>query len=598
VIGTVLFFCTVVNEARSYAESRAWNDVSTLSTAFAEQTRANLDAVTGAIALLKPKLAEGANVSLADWRGGFPNLAPLTVQIAFVSPEGRLLASSLTQKPPSVDLSDRDHVRVHLEGRAGLYIGQPVVGRVSGQWTIQISDRVEGPDGKLAGVVIFSLSPASLTTLQNSVNLGKSGSLVLVGTDGVVRASFANWQKETFAFVGATYPDLQALTAGRPEGQTRAANPLNGEDTFFHWRTVGTYPLVVLAGIAEPEVFGPVDSNTAKLGALCASILGLLLTMSFVLSREVKRRVEREVALFDGSRKLALANDGLRRRHRQLRRTSAELATERGRLQRLNVELNTAKNEADEANRLKTAFLMNMSHEFRTPMHAILNYATLGAKASRGGDGGKLEKCLTNIQTAGERLLGMLNALLDLSKLESAWSDLHPAPANLLEVIHRAETELGSLLEEKGLKLRIDCRCRDLEGVFDAKSMMQVFVNLLSNAIKFSPRGGTITIILADAAMPDGGAAIHCIMKDHGLGIPEGELERVFDKFIQSSKTDTGAGGSGLGLSICREIIGLHGGRIWASPSNAGASIHVLIPRHAAEPANAPRPASELFRAR
>lgn len=582
VIGTVLFFCAVVNEARSYAENRAWNHVSTLSAAFEEQARANLEMVASAIQFLKPQFAEhGTSLSLVDWRTYLPALAssPTTVQIAFVGPDGKLLASSLTQDPPPVDLSDREHIRVQLEGRPGLYIGKPVIGRISRQWTIQITDRVEGPDGKLVGIIVFSLSPESLTTLQRSINLGKSGSLMLVGTDGVIRASFANWQKTDVALVGTTYPSMQALTGGQLAGQRRAHDPLNGSETFFRWRKVGDYPLLVLSGIAEPEVYAAVNRAAAKLGALCASVLALLLSLSWVLAREIARRVEREVALYDGSRRLALANDSLRRRHRQLGRTSAALAAERERLQHINVELKTAKEQADEANRLKTAFLMNMSHEFRTPMHAILNYAAFGLKAARGSDEARLEKCLTNIQTAGDRLLGMLNALLDLSKLESAWSDLDMERGNLMDVARKAGVELGSLVEEKALRLRFEAQTSDLEAVFDARRLMQVFVNLFSNAIKFSPTGGTITVTMSDDAMPDGRAAIRCHVEDHGIGIPEGEFERVFDKFTQSSKTDTGAGGSGLGLTICREIVRLHGGRIWAAPSSNGASIHFIIPR-------------------
>ncbi len=582
VIGTILFFCAVVNEARSYAESRAWNDVSTLSAAFEEQARLNVEMVASAIRFLKPKLAaQGTSLNLADWRTYLPALATAstTVQISFVGPDGKLLSSSLSQDPQPVDLSDRDHIRVHLEGRPGLYFGKPVIGRISRQWTIQITDRVEGPDGKLAGIIVFSLSPESLTTLQRSINIGKSGSLMVLGTDGVIRASFANWQESNLAFLGTVYPDLKGLTGGQDAGLKRARNPLDGSDTFFRWRKVGDYPLLVMSGIAERDVYASVDSSVAKLGVLCAGVLALLLTLSWVLVREIGRRVEREVALYDGSRRLALANDSLRRRHRQLGRTSAALAAERGRLQDINAELEAAKEQADEANRLKTAFLMNMSHEFRTPMHAILNYGAFGLKAARGGDQARLEKCLTNIQTAGERLLGMLNALLDLSKLESAWSDLHKERGSLMSVARKAGVELGSLVEDKALCLSFEAQTGDVEAVFDARRMMQVFVNLFSNAIKFSPRGATITVTFADAVMPDGGEAIHCHIKDHGIGIPEGELDRVFDKFTQSSKTDTGAGGSGLGLTICREIVRLHGGRIWAAPSELGASIHFVIPR-------------------
>ena len=116
------------------------------------------------------------------------------------------------------------------------------------------------------------------------------------------------------------------------------------------------------------------------LAVLGAGVLVLTLTTTLILYREISRRVHREVALFDESRKLVLVNDNLQRRHRQLLTTSAQLNSERTRLQLVNKELNTAKEQADQANQAKTSLLMNMSHEFRTPMHAILNYTSMGLK--------------------------------------------------------------------------------------------------------------------------------------------------------------------------------------------------------------------------
>ena len=110
-----------------------------------------------------------------------------------------------------------------------------------------------------------------------------------------------------------------------------------------------------------------------------------------------------------------------------------------------------------------------------------------------------------------------------------------------------------------------------------------MFINLFSNAIKFSPRENAIEVTIADSDLAGRGRALHCIVSDNGVGIPETERETIFEKFVQSSKTNTGAGGSGLGLAICREIIHLHGGAIWAAASpSGGAAIHFVIPREAA----------------
>ena len=183
---------------------------------------------------------------------------------------------------------------------------------------------------------------------------------------------------------------------------------------------------------------------------------------------------------------------------------------------------------------------------------------------------------------SGLRLLELLNALLDLAKLESGKLELKPSRGDLTQIIRQSQAELGSLFEAKQLELIVDCQSKSPCAVFDRERLMQVFINLLSNAIKFSPKESTIEVTIADSNLPERGPAFHCTVSDKGVGIPEAELETIFDKFTQSSKTDTGAGGSGLGLAICREIVHLHGGAIWAAASpSGGASVHFVIPREA-----------------
>lgn len=206
--------------------------------------------------------------------------------------------------------------------------------------------------------------------------------MMLVGEDGVVRASYGAWQKSDLDFIGKTVPGMKAIIDARAsrEGQYRGDNPLNGEPAFLHWKKVKDYPLVVAVTLGESEVFAVTNRSAMMLGALGAGVVALTLTTTLILFREISRRVHREVALFDESRKLVIANDSLQRRHKQVLLTSSELNSERTRLQLVNIELNAAKEQADQANQAKTSLLMNISHEFRTPMHAILNYTNMGLK--------------------------------------------------------------------------------------------------------------------------------------------------------------------------------------------------------------------------
>ena len=137
--------------------------------------------------------------------------------------------------------------------------------------------------------------------------------------------------------------------------------------------------------------------------------------------------------------------------------------------------------------------------------------------------------------------------------------------------------EFRSLTAEKHLTIRFDPPDAPIDLLLDPNKIMQVLRNLLSNAVKFSPDGGDIEFSLQrDARFAVVG--IH----DHGVGIPEAELETIFDQFVQSSRTKTGAGGTGLGLAICREIVTAHQGRIWAeNRSEGGAALFFTLPLQA-----------------
>lgn len=240
-------------------------------------------------------------------------------------------------------------------------------------------------------------------------------------------------------------------------------------------------------------------------------------------------------------------------------------------------DLQAAKNAAEDANFSKSHFLANMSHELRTPMHAILSFAHMGEKKTTSATPEQLELYFNNIAVSGKRLLTLLNDLLDLSKLESRKSYFKLHGNDLRSIINIAKIEFDDLLNKKELKLLVIDSNTETSAWFDADKMLQVIRNLLSNAIKFSHPEGTITISFELDEMED---TLSMLIADEGIGIPADELSLVFDKFIQSSKTDSGAGGTGLGLAICKEILKIHGGTIQAlNSSTDGATFKFTLPR-------------------
>ena len=239
--------------------------------------------------------------------------------------------------------------------------------------------------------------------------------------------------------------------------------------------------------------------------------------------------------------------------------------------------LKQAQEAAEAANQAKSAFLANMSHELRTPLHGILSFADFGLKKVTSAPPEKLHTYFQQIKSSGSLLLTLLNDVLDLAKLEVGKMQFEWRSADLNLLVGTVKEEFQARLVEHELTLCCQVPEAPSRLVLDTTRMQQVVRNLLSNAVKFSPRHSTITLRIEPQPQ-----SMLLSIRDQGTGIPEGELEAVFEKFVQSSLTQTGAGGTGLGLAICREIVTAHQGKIWADnwtdSTGSGAVFCVDIP--------------------
>ena len=235
--------------------------------------------------------------------------------------------------------------------------------------------------------------------------------------------------------------------------------------------------------------------------------------------------------------------------------------------------------EAEAANAMKTEFVANISHELRSPLHSILG---LSDSLEQRGDALPAErraKYLGTIQASARRLLALVNDLLDLAKLEAGRMTFEFESLDVAELVRACFEEMAQQARARGIALVVEDERSEREQKMDRKSMTQVLANLLSNAIKFSHQDGAVTVRLSDNVPGEPQHGLRIEVTDQGIGIDEKELDMVFEKFVQSSRTKTGAGGTGLGLPICREIVNAHGGTIRARTNRSGgATFLVFLP--------------------
>jgi len=232
-----------------------------------------------------------------------------------------------------------------------------------------------------------------------------------------------------------------------------------------------------------------------------------------------------------------------------------------------------ARDVAQEASRAKSEFVANISHELRTPLQSILGFSELGM--ARGRDAPKLASMFGDIQQAGQRMLALVNDLLDVSKIESSVGTFDLERCDLRGLIQGVMRELEPLMARRHLRLSMRQPATPLAAKVDPLRFQQVVRNVMANAIKFSPEGGALDV--RAQLTPQG--EVHISVADQGPGIPPAELEKIFDAFVQSSQTKDGSGGTGLGLAICRKIIEIHGGRIGAANRpDGGAVFRIHLP--------------------
>jgi signal transduction histidine kinase/DNA-binding response OmpR family regulator len=458
-------------------------------------------------------------------------LAPgILVQLGLVGPDGRFVASNLdidAGKTGRVDLSEREHIRVHLRpdsvpaaaaslSEGGLFIGKPVLGKVSGRWTIQLSRRIDAANGQLLGVAVASVDPGYFEGVYRGVALGAQGLVSLVGLDYVVRARVVGGVSQG---VGTTL-SAESGRAFREQAALGHAIRISGVD--------GIERITVFRRIAGFPIFIAVATGTDE------ALAGWRQTRTVIVM----------VTLLFSATVLAASWGVIAGVHH---------------LERTNQALHASEAHALSASRAKSAFLANMSHEIRTPMNAIIGLTHLMQSDTRDP---LQQQRLGRVDEAARHLLQVINDILDLSKIEAGKMVLEDREFSLDELLGRSLEIVRGLAADKGLELVLDTDDLPQRLRGDPTRLSQALLNLLSNAVKFTAKG---SVQLRAKLLRDEGERLlaRFVVQDTGPGIPPERQQAVFESFEQADGTITRRhGGTGLGLALVRHLAALMGGEV------------------------------------
>jgi len=234
--------------------------------------------------------------------------------------------------------------------------------------------------------------------------------------------------------------------------------------------------------------------------------------------------------------------------------------------------------ELEQASRMKSDFLANMSHELRTPLNAIIGFSDVLLEELFGELNDKQREYTQDVLTSGHHLLALINDILDLSKIESGKMDMDMRDFSVLEVLESGLKMIRQRAAEHAIQLEFDIAPGTDVIQGDQRKVKQILFNLLSNAIKFTPDGGSVRITTRQI---EGGVEI--TVSDTGIGIAPEDQEKVFDEFQQvGASARQEREGTGLGLALVKQLVELHGGRVWLeSEVGQGSTFTFTLPQAA-----------------
>ncbi len=387
-----------IHAEKQQTELAARENAANLARAFAEDILRSIRAVDQTLLYVRDSYARNPqHFDISLWSRNSQFLGEFNFQVSIIDRSGMMVTSNIAGSASGVNLSDREHFRVHAESTAdSLFISKPLLGRVSRKWSIQFSRRITMPDGSFGGVVVVSVDPEYLSQLYRSIDVGQKGVVALLGTDGIIRARGTRGPTGIGELIAAT-SGLLRVYARSKDGFYTHRSPVDGIERIYNYRGVPDYPLIVTVGLAVDEVFAIYYRNRASTIAIAAVLTLWLLAVTYLIFRY--------------QRNLASARD------------AAEAGT-----------------------RARSEFLAMMSHELRTPMNGVVGMADI-LLDTRLDDEQAL--CVRTLRASASHLLQVINDVLDFSKLEAGRIEIEKIRFDVQTLLRETAALMAAPAKEK-----------------------------------------------------------------------------------------------------------------------------------------------------
>lgn len=515
-------------------------------------------------------------------------------------------------------MNNREYIKLLKSHPHKLHLGQPVLGIVSQVWALPAGLGVTNAANQFIGAVITGFKISELMLRLEEALTYPGISFALIGTEGVIGYS----PDQKFGAYSETLKHQIHTKLARAETEGLLSEPslFNPTKAFSYFYQSQKYPFILILNYDEFLSQQEFESNfeTKVLSVVMLGIVVIIALFFFhmrvvhpiaLLAHKVSRlhpdhqlepieiKGHTEVVnlgrvinallarLMTMRKEIVQANETLEQkvleRTQALHKAHQELTQMNENLER---KVKERTQDLEKALEAKTEFLNNMSHEIRTPLQNVMAVSEALTEHWQEYSEKEKDKYLGALQQNTERLLALVNNLLDIAKSQSGTLSYKMSQVNFPEIVTETVQECISLAAQKSIHIELSVEKIENKTIMgDEVRLSQVLRNLLSNAINYSENGKIQVMVepatikrLDNVLVP----AIACHVRDQGKGIPEEEIHSIFGAFTQSSRTKTRAGGTGLGLYLCNQIVKAHQGKIWAknNEDGKGSTFTVMLP--------------------